>query len=46
MGVINCGRLYKFIGKSKEQILSKLNKSEMSFMLPWKLRKHQILLVN
>ena len=28
-------RLYKFIGKSKEQILSKLNKSEILRLYSW-----------
>ena len=35
MGMINCRRLYKFIGKSKEQILSKLNKSEIFRLYSW-----------
>ena len=33
--MINCRRLYKFIGKSKEQILSKLNKSEILRLYSW-----------
>ena len=33
--MINCSRLYKFIGKSKEQILSKLNKSEVLRLYSW-----------
>ena len=33
--MINYSRLYKFIGKSKEQILSKLNKSEILRLYSW-----------
>ena len=35
MGMINYSRLHTFIGKSKEQILSKLNKSEILRLYSW-----------